>query len=472
MMLDSNDVAIYVGKAKNLKNRVSSYFIHNNTTAKTDAILETIHKIEFTITQTEREALILENSLIKEHKPKFNVLLKDSKSYPFIEVSISDKYPKVAFHRAKKNYSKAKYFGPYPNVNAVRSTISQLQKIFQLRNCDQSFFKNRSRPCLQHQIKRCSAPCVGLINKEDYSFSVSQAIEYLKGNNQNIINQLIVKMDEASSLQDYEKALIVRDQISSLKVIQAHQYADGGKPINLDAISLTRKADIFCIAVLFIRAGRLLGSRTFFPVKTKFADESEVLESFLTQYYLMHEPPKEILIDQKLKSIKIIQETFSSVKGIKIAIKNNYRSQRAKWMDMAKVNSKESLSMKLLSTVNNQTQLIALTNILGIDDTLTNIECFDVSHTMGEKCMASCVAFNKEGLNKKNYRRFNITGIKPGDDYAAIYQAVTRHYSRLLKENKVLPELIVIDGGKGQLSSASNALEGARIRLYKAIRYC
>mgnify|MGYP000598199717 CR=1 FL=1 len=281
-----------------------------------------IHKIEFTITQTEREALILENSLIKEHKPKFNVLLKDRKSYPFIEVSISDKYPKVAFHRGKKNHSKAKYFGPYPNVNAVRSTISQLQKIFQLRNCDQSFFKNRSRPCLQHQIKRCSAPCVGLINEEDYSFSVFQAMEYLKGNNQNIINQLIEKMDQASSLQNYEKALIFRNQISSLKAIQAHQYADGGKPINLDAIALTRKSDIFCIAVLFVRAGRILGSRTFFPVKTEFADESEVLESFLTQYYLMHEPPKEILIDKKLINIKVIQETFSSVKGIKIAIKN------------------------------------------------------------------------------------------------------------------------------------------------------
>ena len=459
MMLNSNDVVIYIGKAKNLKNRVSSYFTHTKNAAKTDAILEKIHKIEFTITQTEREALILENSLIKEHKPKFNVLLKDSKSYPFIEVSISDKYPKVAFHRGKKNHSKAKYFGPYPNVNAVRSTISQLQKIFQLRNCDQSFFKNRSRPCLQHQIKRCSAPCVGLINEEDYSFSVFQAMEYLKGNNQNIINQLIEKMDQASSLQNYEKALIFRDQISSLKAIQAHQYADGGKPINLDAISLTRKSDIFCIAVLFVRAGRILGSRTFFPVKTEFADESEVLESFLTQYYLMHEPPKEILIDKKLINIKVIQETFSSVKGIKIAIKNNYRAQRRKWVDMAKINSKESLSMKLLSKVNNQTQLKKLTQVLSMDDPLTNIECFDVSHTMGEKCMASCVSFNVEGLNKKNYRRFNITGIKPGDDYAAIYQAVTRHYSRIIKENKTLPDLIVIDGGKGQLSSASNALK-------------
>jgi len=459
MMLNSNNVVIYVGKAKNLKSRVSSYFAHARTVPKTKAILEKIHKIEFTITQTEREALILENSLIKQHKPKFNVLLKDGKSYPFIEVSIAQKFPKVAFHRGKKNYSKANYFGPFPNVNAVRSTISQLQKIFQLRNCNQSFFRNRSRPCLQHQIKRCSAPCVGLINEEDYSFSVMQAIEYLKGNNQNIINQLIEKMDQASLLQDYEKALVYRDQISSLKVIQAHQYADGGKPVNLDAISLSNESDMFTIAVLFIRAGKILGSRTFFPVKTEFADKSEVLESFLTQYYLLHEPPKEILIDRKLTNTKLIEKTISSVKGMKIAIRNNYRLQRKKWMEMAKINSKESLTMKLLSKVNNQTQLTQLSTVLGMNDPLTNIECFDVSHTMGEKCMASCVSFNIEGLNKKNYRRFNITGIKPGDDYAAIYQALTRHYSRLVEENKTLPDLIVIDGGKGQLSSASNALE-------------
>ena len=453
-MINRKEDVIYVGKAKNLKKRVSSYFTSVNPGGKKQAILKETHSISITITRTEREALILENTLIKKYRPKFNVLLKDSKSYPYIEVNNTHQFPRFSFHRGKKNLKKAEYYGPYPNVSAVRNTLSQLQKVFLLRNCDESFFNNRSRPCLQFQIKRCSGPCVGLVSKEEYQFNVDQALDYLKGNDQSIIKKFIGKMDQASAQQDYEKAGFYRDQISSLKVIQSHQFVDGANRIDADAIALTESSGMFCIAVLFLRKGQILGSRSFYPQKTNMADAQEVIESFLMQYYTVYQPPKEILLNIKLDNLRLLQEALSDESKSKVIIKHSVRSYRKKWIEISASNATESLKSKLASKASIAAQLYELTEIISNDKLVQNIECFDVSHFMGDKCVASCVAFNREGFNKQGYRRFNISGIKKGDDYAAMSQALSRHYSRSLKESRLLPDIILVDGGKGQINIA------------------
>ena len=453
-MINRKEDVIYVGKAKNLKKRVISYFTSVNSGGKKQAILKEAHSISITITRTEREALILENTLIKKYRPKFNVLLKDSKSYPYIEVNITHQFPRFSFHRGKRNLKKAEYFGPYPNVSAVRNTLSQLQKVFLLRNCDESFFNNRSRPCLQFQIKRCSGPCVDLVSKEEYQFNVDQALDYLKGNDQSIIKKFIGKMDQASAQQDYEKAGFYRDQISSLKVIQSHQFVDGANRIDADAIALTESSGMFCIAVLFLRKGQILGSRSFYPQKTNMADAQEVIESFLMQYYTVYQPPKEILLNIKLENLRLLQEAISDESKSKVIIKHSVRSYRKKWIEISASNAIESLKSKLASKASIAAQLYELTEIISNDKLVQNIECFDVSHFMGDKCVASCVAFNQEGFNKQGYRRFNISGIKKGDDYAAMSQALSRHYSRSLKESRLLPDIILVDGGKGQINTA------------------
>ena len=334
-ILNEKDDVIYIGKAKNIKKRVSSYFASVHSEGKKEAILKEINSISITITRTEREALILENTLIKKHRPKFNVLLKDGKSYPYIEVNHTHQFPRFSFHRGKKNLNKAEYYGPYPNVNAVRNTLSQLQKVFLLRNCDESFFNNRSRPCLQFQIKRCSGPCVGLVTEEEYQFNVDQALNYLKGNDQSIIEKFIGKMDQASDQQDYEKASFYRDQISSLKVIQSHQFVDGANRIDADAIALSESSGMFCISVLFLRKGQILGNRSFYPQKTNMADAQEVIESFLMQYYTEHQPPKEILINIKLKNLRLLQEALSDELKTKVIIKQNVKSYRRKWVEIS-----------------------------------------------------------------------------------------------------------------------------------------
>ena len=462
-MINRKEDVIYVGKAKNLKKRVISYFTSVNSGGKKQAILKEAHSISITITRTEREALILENTLIKKYRPKFNVLLKDSKSYPYIEVNITHQFPRFSFHRGKRNLKRAEYYGPYPNVSAVRNTLSQLQKVFLLRNCDESFFNNRSRPCLQFQIKRCSGPCVDLVSKEEYQFNVDQALDYLKGNDQSIIKKFIGKMDQASAQQDYEKAGFYRDQISSLKVIQSYQFVDGANRIDADAIALTESSGMFCIAVLFLRKGQILGSRSFYPQKTNMADAQEVIESFLMQYYTVYQPPKEILLNIKLENLRLLQEALSDESESKVIIKHSVRSYRKKWIEISASNAIESLKSKLASKASIAAQLYELTKIISNDQLVQNIECFDVSHFMGDKCVASCVAFNQEGFNKQGYRRFNISGIKKGDDYAAMSQALSRHYSRSLKESRLLPDIILVDGGKGQINTAISVFKDLAI---------
>ena len=464
IMSNDQGKVIYVGKAKGLKNRVRSYFTPKPANDKVEAILKEIKTIDTTVTITEREALILENTLIKKHNPKFNVLLKDGKSYPHIEVSLNHDFPKFAFHRGKKKSKHARYFGPYPNVYAVRNTLSNLQKIFLLRNCTDSYYKNRSRPCLQFQIKRCSAPCVEKISQKDYSFNVSQAVDYLKGNDKSIIDNFINEMEKASSDQNYERAAFFRDQIANLKVIQSQQYVDGTKKVDADVISLVDQRGMHCLAVLFVRQGKILGSRSIFPSRTKYNSNQEILATSLMQFYLEHDIPREIILNQSLEGKRVIEQALIESQNKRTKIKDRVVSYRAKWLKISVANAEESLKSKLASKASISNQLTGLTQALGSKQKLSDLVCFDVSHHMGDKSVAACVRLNEEGFSKKDYRRFNIEGVTPGDDYAAISNAVERYYKRIKNESQDCPDLLIIDGGKGQINSVKKVLESLSIK--------
>ena len=464
IMSNDQGKVIYVGKAKGLKNRVRSYFTPKPANDKVEAILKEIKTIDTTVTITEREALILENTLIKNYNPKFNVLLKDGKSYPHIEVSLNHDFPKFAFHRGKKKSKYARYFGPYPNVYAVRNTLSNLQKIFLLRNCTDSYYKNRSRPCLQFQIKRCSAPCVEKISQKDYSFNVSQAVDYLKGNDKSIIDNFINEMEKASNDQNYERAAFFRDQIANLKVIQSQQYVDGTKKVDADVISLVDQRGMHCLAVLFVRQGKILGSRSIFPSRTKYNSNQEILATSLMQFYLEHDIPREIILNQSLEGKRVIEQALIESQNRRTKIKDRVVSYRAKWLKISVANAEESLKSKLASKASISNQLTGLTQALGSKQKLSDVVCFDVSHHMGDKSVAACVRLNEEGFSKKDYRRFNIEGVTPGDDYAAISNAVQRYYKRIKNESQDCPDLLIIDGGKGQINSVKKVLESLSIK--------
>ena len=464
LMSNDQGKVIYIGKAKGLKNRVRSYFTPKPANDKVEAILKEIKTIDTTVTITEREALILENTLIKKYNPKFNVLLKDGKSYPHIEVSLNHDFPKFAFHRGKKKSKHARYFGPYPNVYAVRNTLSNLQKIFLLRNCTDSYYKNRSRPCLQFQIKRCSAPCVEKISQKDYSFNVSQAVDYLKGNDKSIIDNFINEMEKASSDQNYERAAFFRDQIANLKVIQSQQYVDGTKKVDADVISLVNQRGMHCLAVLFVRQGKILGSRSIFPSRTKYNSNKEILATSLMQFYLEHDIPREIILNQSLEGKSVIEQALIESQKRRTKIKDRVVSYRAKWLKISVANAEESLKSKLASKASISNQLTGLTQALGSKQKLSDLVCFDVSHHMGDKSVAACVRLNEEGFSKKDYRRFNIEGVTPGDDYAAISNAVQRYYKRIKNESQDCPDLLIIDGGKGQINSVKKVLESLSIK--------
>ncbi len=464
IMSNDQGKVIYVGKAKGLKNRVRSYFTPKHANDKVEAILKEIKTIDTTVTITEREALILENTLIKKYNPKFNVLLKDGKSYPHIEVSLNHDFPKFAFHRGKKKSKHARYFGPYPNVYAVRNTLSNLQKIFLLRNCTDSYYKNRSRPCLQFQIKRCSAPCVEKISQKDYSFNVNQAVDYLKGNDKSIIDNFINEMEKASSDQNYERAAFFRDQIANLKVIQSQQYVDGTKKVDADVISLVDQRGMHCLAVLFVRQGKILGSRSIFPSRTKYNSNKEILATSLMQFYLEHDIPREIILNQSLEGKSVIEQALIESQKRRTKIKDRVVSYRAKWLKISVANAEESLKSKLASKASISNQLTGLTQALGSKQKLSDLVCFDVSHHMGDKSVAACVRLNEEGFSKKDYRRFNIEGVTPGDDYAAISNAVQRYYKRIKNESQDCPDLLIIDGGKGQINSVKKVLESLSIK--------
>ncbi len=456
-MLDEAGDVLYVGKARNLKNRVSSYFRGSGQSAKTMAMLNLTRSMEVTVTDTETEALLLEYNLIKQHKPRFNILLRDDKSFPHIHLSTDQEFPRISFHRGSTRIP-GRIFGPYPSTHAVRGTISTLQKLFHLRGCKDSYFNNRSRPCLQYQIQRCSGPCVGLISKEDYARDVEDAALFLDGRNQEVTDRLAARMEKASESLEFEKAVRYRDQIAELSSIQASQHVSGGRG-SADVIAIATESDQTCVTVLFVRDGRQLGSRNYFPQGAAGSASSEVLEAFLSQYYLRHEIPPEVITAVEIEDSELLVTGLSERAGRRVVIKHRVRGERARWLDLAKTNSAHALDMRMASSASIRRQYQALAQALGMDEPPARMECFDISHTQGDATVASCVVFGPEGPLKSDYRRFNITGVQAGDDYAAMRQALDRRYTRVQKGEAPVPDLLIVDGGKGQLTQAESVLE-------------
>ncbi len=447
---------LYVGKARNLKKRVSSYFRANGMAPKTQALMRQVVSVDVTLTHTEAEALLLESNLIKAHKPRYNILLRDDKSYPFIYLSTKDVYPRLAFHRGAKR-APGRYFGPYPNAYAVRDSLQLLQKMFKVRQCEDSYFGNRSRPCLQYQIKRCKAPCVGYITPERYAEDVEHAVLFLDGKSTQLVERLAERMQAASDALDFEGAALYRDQISNLQKIQQRQYISGGSA-NLDIVAAVTGGGNACVQVFFFRDGRNLGSRAFFPRVPDDSDADAVLSAFVAQYYLAHEVPDELLLNRRLEDADLLAGVLGDKAGHKVTLTPRPRGERARWLKMCEANARQALDARLNTAAGVKDRLQAVQALLDLDEPPQRIEGFDISHTRGEGTMASCVVFDAEGPRKQDYRRFSISGINPGDDYAAMRQALTRRYARLQKEAAPLPDVLLIDGGKGQVGVACEVL--------------
>lgn len=464
-MFDEEEAILYVGKAKNLKNRVSSYFRSNALDSKTMALVSRIQKVETTVTGSETEALLLEQSLIKEYKPPYNIVFRDDKSYPYILLTTGDKYPRLAFHRGAQK-KKGRYFGPFPSAYSVRDSLNILQKVFQVRQCEDTFFKNRARPCLQYQIKRCSGPCCDLVSTEDYADDVQHAAMFLEGKNNAVMQDYANKMEDASDKLEFEKAAHYRDQVGHLRKIQEQQYVVGNQG-DIDVHAVVINPGGVCVLVMFIRGGRMLGNKTFFPKTRLDENESEVLAAFLPQFYLSgsggRETPPEVVVNARIEDKFVLEGALTSQSGRKVMISDNVRSHRKRWVDLAVTNAEQSLGSHMASRNNLQQRFQSLQEALSLEEMPGRLECFDISHTSGEATVASCVVFDQNGPLKSDYRRFNIDGITPGDDYAAMSQALSRRYTRIKKGEGLLPDILFIDGGKGQLSEAEKIFEELQI---------
>lgn len=462
-MLAADKRVIYVGKANNLHKRLSSYFSKQHTSVKTEIMVNKIAAIKVIVTRTENEALILENNLIKKFRPHYNVLFRDDKSYPYIYVSKQQPYPRLDFYRGK-HHNKGVLFGPYPSVSAVHQTLQLLQKIFKLRQCRDSFFANRSRPCLQYQIERCSAPCVHLITAEDYQKDVDRVCAVLNGNSNDIAQQLTDDMMSAASQHRYEQAAKYRDQIAHLRRLQSSQGVMVGKG-DADVVVVTGKVPLMVVQLLIVRSGQLLAQHSYFPKITLATDSAEVLSSFISHYYLDHKHsiPRKIVLSQTLIDQAMVADSLSQQANRSIQLLHGQRGHHRELIKIALLNAEESLSTRLAAQHNILSQLEALQALLALPQLPQRIECFDVSHTQGEAMVASCVVFSLSGALPKEYRRFNIKGVTKGDDYAAMRQALTRRYHRLKVEQKVMPDLLIIDGGKAQLAVARAVMESLQI---------
>ncbi len=456
-MLDGDGQILYVGKARNLKSRVASYFQPSNVQPKVQALIAKTANMEVTITNSDTEALLLEYNLIKKHRPRFNVVLRDDKSFPYLHLETNHEFPRLNFYRGSRK-EPGKYFGPYPSAGAVRDTLQQLQKLFRIRNCDDTYFANRSRPCLQYQIQRCTAPCVGLVSKEHYARDVSAAIKVLEGRNDEVGEELGRRMDAAAERLDFEEAAQLRDQLAKLKVIQAQQIVTAGADHDADVIAIASANGEYCVALMFVRAGRSLGSTTFFP-KAPFAELPEVLAAFVMQYYLERDAPAEIIVEQDFDEMQLLETALSQRLAHKVRICSSVRGIRARWLEMMHTNAEQALNMRRLARAGIESSLEDLREAFDLEEAPNRLECFDISHTGGTDTVASCVVFGVEGPLKSDYRRFNISGIQPGDDYAAMYQALSRRYKRVRDGEIVKPDILLIDGGKGQLAEAAKVLE-------------
>jgi excinuclease ABC subunit C len=462
---DAEDELLYVGKAANLKKRVSNYFLKPPMDPRIASMVSQIARAEVTLTRTAGEALLLESQLIKSLKPRYNIVLRDDKSYPYIYLSGGEDYPRLGFHRGAKTGA-GRYFGPYPSTFAVRESLGLMQKLFKVRQCEDSYFRNRSRPCLQHQIGRCSAPCVRLIDVPDYQNDVRHAEMFLEGRSSAVIDELAVAMDQASMALNFERAAALRDQVSALRKLQAQHFVQGASA-DMDVIACCLEGGMACVSVLFFRNGVSLGSRDFFPRLPIDASVGDVLAQFIAQYYLERQVPRELVLSDPVEDIDVLAQVLSDHAGYVVSLKPSVRGERARFLEMAQRNASAALTSRLASRHTLLARFDDLQKVLELEAPPRRIECFDISHTRGEATVASCVVFGPEGPEKSHYRRFNIAGITPGDDYAAMHQALTRRFKKVV-EGGVRPDILLIDGGTGQVGQAVDVLrelgvEGIRV---------
>jgi excinuclease ABC subunit C len=457
-MYDVKGELLYVGKAKNLKNRVASYFRVTGLTTKTMALVSRIHTIEIAVTKSETEALLLEQTLIKQHRPPYNILLRDDKSYPYILLS-NHHHPALLFRRGDKT-DKGTLFGPFPSGSAVKESLNTMQKVFKVRQCEDSTYSNRSRPCLQYQIKRCSGPCVNLISDEEYELDVRHARMFLQGKDQELTAEITTQMSAAAADMEFERAAELRDQIIQLKHIQEQQHVYG-QTGEADVIASIIQPGGLCVHVMMIRKGKVVGSKSYYPKMPIEITEGELLSSFIAQFYLggIQELPKTLIISHELEDGDALVEGIFETTQKKIEVLSNVRGQRARWLELAKLNAEQGLQARLSDKRNHFSRITALQKLLGFSEPPMHMECFDISHSSGEATVASCVVFGPDGPDKKRYRSFNIEGVEPGDDYGAMKQALTRRYKRVKSGELEAPDVLLIDGGKGQLTQAEAVLK-------------
>ena len=454
-MMNGKNEIIYIGKAKDIKKRVASYFGKNHSSPRTKMMVSNIHSIEFTVTNTEAEALILENNLIRNHMPRYNVIFRDDKSYPYLKIS-GDQFPRISFHRGiqKKDQN---YFGPFPNSPAVRDSIKLLQKVFLLRTCENSVFRNRSRPCMEHQIQRCSAPCVNLISEQDYKEDIDQAMLFLNGKDTKVINSLSEKMSYFAEKNEFERAAVFRDRIQSLRQVRLKQFVSDFSENDADIIAIEEKGGIYCVNLVMIRNSKHLGDKSFFPKGAVDSQDNNILEIFIAQYYNEKSPPPVVIIEKKVNK-SLLEKFFELKKYRKIKIITRLTKEKRMWMEMAKKNALINISQQSNEKLSFKNKVEAFTKLLNIDSTKNRIECFDVSHMMGEGTVASCVVFDKNGIQKKDYRKYNIKNNKPGDDYGAMREVLERRYTKMINAEAIKPDVVLIDGGKGQLGVAKKVM--------------
>jgi len=460
-MLDEAATVLYVGKARDLKKRLASYFRRRGQSPKTLAMIDQVASIETTITRSEGEALLLENNLIKALRPRYNVLLRDDKSYPYIYLATDHEFPRLAFHRGARN-GPGRYFGPYPGAGAVRETLALIQKVFRVRQCEDVFYRNRSRPCLQYQIQRCSGPCVGLVDAASYAEDVQQAVLFLEGRSDALIAELVERMERASAGREYERAAVYRDRVATVRRVQERQYVDTGAG-DVDVLGIAREAGQCCVAVLFVRGGRHIGARTYFPRGGLDEEGRDVVDAFVARHYLDRTVPREILVPERSGDAAVLSEVLTAQAGYRVKVRRPERGPARQWIEMANRNAAEALRQELAGRASMAARLDGLVEALGLAAVPERIECFDVSHTGGEAAVASCVVFDRSGSVRADYRCYNIRNVTPGDDYAALAEALTRRYRKVKEGDGVMPDLLLIDGGKGQVNAAHAVLDELQV---------
>ena len=457
-MYGAEQELLYVGKARSLKDRVGTYFAPRNVDPKVQALVSQISAIEVTVTNSETEALLLEYNLIKAHKPRFNIVLRDDKSFPYIHLYIEHDYPRLEFYRGSRA-APGRYFGPFPNAGAVRDTLNQLQKLFHIRNCRDSFFANRSRPCLQHQIGRCSAPCVGLITREAYAQDIVAAVKVLEGRSDEVNAELQGRMEEAGARLQFERAAEIRDQLAALQRIQAQQVVTAEGARDADVFAIAGDAGEYAVSVMLVRGGRNLGTNSYFP-RAALAEPHEALTSFVMQYYANAEAPAQVLLGSRVEEAPALEAALRERLGHSIEVRCPARGIGARWVELTRENAEQALRMRFARRAGMDEMLADLARELDLPEPPQRLECFDISHTGGEGTVASCVVFGPEGPLKKEYRRFNIRGVTPGDDYAALRQALERRYRHVRDGEVPPPDVLLIDGGLGQIREVHEVLEG------------